>query len=53
MTILRGWPYLFMNPLKKLQRRSLIPLRRDHGLRDLAFMMDGAPEVAELADVAQ
>jgi hypothetical protein len=34
----------------KLQRRSLVPLRRDYTLQDFAFnMVDGAPEVAELA----
>jgi hypothetical protein len=33
----------------KLQRRSLVPLRRDYSLQDFAFMVDGAPEVAELA----
>jgi len=37
------------DPLEKLQRRSLIPLRRDHRLQDLAFMVDGTPEIAELA----
>ena len=29
--------------------RRLVPLRRDHSLQDLAFMVDGAPKVAELA----
>src|SRR5208283_396956 len=37
------------DPLQKLQRRSLVPLRRDHRLQDLAFMVDSAPEIAELA----
>src|SRR5271166_405063 len=47
--IFRGWPYLFMIRLRKLQRRSLVPSCRDHSLQDLAFMVDGAPEIAELA----
>jgi len=37
------------DPLEKLQRRSLVPSCRDHSLQDLAFMVDGAPEIAELA----
>jgi hypothetical protein len=37
------------DPPEKLQRRHLVPLRRDHSLQDLAFMVDGAPKVAELA----
>jgi hypothetical protein len=35
--------------LEKLQRRSFVPSCRDHRLQDLAFMVDGAPEIAELA----
>src|SRR5271169_1920835 len=35
--------------LKKLQRRSLVPLRSDDRFQNLAFMIDGAPEIAELA----
>ena len=35
---------------EKLQRRSLVPLRRDDRFQDLAFMVDSAPEIAELAD---
>jgi hypothetical protein len=35
--------------LEKLQRRSLVPFRRDNSLQNLAFMIDGAPEIAELA----
>src|SRR5271166_562470 len=35
--------------LEKLPRRGLVPLRSDHRLQDLAFMVDGAPEIAELA----
>src|SRR5271166_4541983 len=35
--------------LEKLQRRGLIPLRGDHRFQNLAFMIDGAPEIAELA----
>ena len=37
------------DPLEKLQRRSLVPLRSDHCLQNLALMIDGAPEIAELA----
>ena len=37
------------DPLEKLQRRSLVSLRSDHRLQNLAFMVDGAPEIAELA----
>src|SRR5271155_1998705 len=37
------------DPLEKLQRRSLVPLRGDHRLQHLAFMVDGAPQIAELA----
>jgi hypothetical protein len=39
----------FHDPLQKLQRRSFAPLRRYHRLQDLALMIDGAPETAELA----
>src|SRR5271169_6111319 len=35
--------------LEKLQRRSFVPLCSDHRLQDLAFTVDGAPEIAELA----
>src|SRR5271157_3738969 len=35
--------------LENLQRRSLVPACGDHRLQDLAFMVDRAPEVAELA----
>jgi hypothetical protein len=34
---------------QKLQRRSLVPLRCDHRFRSLALMIDGPPEIAELA----
>src|SRR5260370_37230077 len=40
---------LLHDPLEKLRRRSFVPLRRDDSLQDLAFMVDGAPEIAELA----
>ncbi len=40
---------LLHDALEKLQRCGLIPLRRDHRLQDLAFMVDGAPEMAEHA----
>ena len=35
--------------LEKLQRRSFVPLCTDHRLQDLAFVIDGAPELVELA----
>src|SRR5271166_851629 len=35
--------------LEKLQRRSLVPLRRHHGFQDLALVIDSPPEIAELA----
>ena len=34
--------------LEKPQRRGLVPLRRDDRFQDLAFMVDSAPEIAEL-----
>ena len=37
------------DPLEKLQRRRLAALRGDDRFQDLAFMIDGAPEIAELA----
>ena len=37
------------DPLQKPQRRSLVPLRGDHRFQDLAFVIDGPPEIAELA----
>ena len=37
---------LLQDPLEKLQRRSLVSLRSDHRLQNLAFMVDGAPERA-------
>src|SRR5271169_2470488 len=40
---------LLHEPLEKLQRRSLVPPRGDHSLQNLAFMVDGAPKIAELA----
>ena len=33
------------DPLEELKRRSLVPLRRDYRLQDLAFMVDGPPEI--------
>src|SRR5277367_5495757 len=35
--------------LEKLQRRGLVPLRGDHGLQNFALVIDGTPEMAELA----
>src|SRR3984957_13574055 len=40
---------LLHDPLEKFQRRSLVPPRGDHRLQDFAFMVDGAPKIAELA----
>src|SRR5262245_11962704 len=41
---------VFLHDLfRKLKRRSLVSLRRHHSLQDLAFMIDGAPEISELA----
>ena len=37
------------DPLQKLQRRSLVPLRSDHRFQNLAFVVDCPPETAELA----
>ena len=44
-----GRPYFFMIRLRKLQRVGLVSLRRDHCLKDLTFVIHGAPQVAELA----
>src|SRR5277367_754358 len=35
--------------LEKLERPSLIPLRGDHAFQNLSFVIDGAPEITELA----
>src|SRR5271166_5424095 len=40
---------LLHDSLEKLQRCSLVPSCRDHSLQDFAFVVDGAPEMAELA----
>jgi hypothetical protein len=48
VTTFRGRPY-FLRIRLKLQRRSLVPLCGDHRLQDLAFVVDSAPEIAELA----
>jgi len=37
------------DPLEKLQCGSFVSIRRDHGLQDLALMIEGAPEITELA----
>src|SRR5271166_4504400 len=39
----------FHDALQKLQRRGLVPLRRDHGFQNLALVIDSPPEIAELA----
>jgi hypothetical protein len=49
VTMLRGAPVLHHYPLEKLQRRRLVPLRRDDRRQDLALMIDRAPEVAKPA----
>ena len=46
--MLRGAPYFFRSCLRSFNAAA-VPLHRDHRLHDLAFMVDGAPEVAELA----
>src|SRR5271165_4143414 len=43
-------PAIFLHdPLQKLQRRGLVPLRGDHCFQNLAFVIDSPPEIAELA----
>src|SRR6185312_16660541 len=42
-------PVFLHDPLEKLQRRDFVPPRGDHSLQDLALMVDGAPQIAELA----
>jgi hypothetical protein len=42
-------PVFLHDPLEKLQRRGFVPPRGDHSLQDLALMVDGAPQIAELA----
>ena len=43
-------PAIFLHDaLQKLQRRSLVSLRGHHRFQDLAFVIDGMPEIAELA----
>src|SRR5271166_5390155 len=37
------------DPLEKLQRRRPVPLSSDERFQNLAFMIDGAPKIAELA----
>src|SRR5271165_3672610 len=36
------------DPLEKVQRRSLVPLRGDHRFQNLAFVIGSPPEIAEL-----
>src|SRR5271156_421073 len=40
---------LLHGALQKLERCSLVPLRGDHRFPDLAFVINGPPEIAELA----
>src|SRR6202044_377476 len=42
-------PVFLHDPFEKLERRSLVALRRDHSLQDLALMVDGAPQIADSA----
>ena len=43
-------PVFLHDPLKKCERRSLVPPRCDHSLQYLAFVIDGeTPEIAEPA----
>ena len=49
MTTLRGRAIFLHDSLEQLQRRGFVPLCRNHRLQDLAFMVNSAPEVAELA----
>src|SRR5208337_3868799 len=43
-------PAIFLHDaLEKFQRRSPVPLRSDDRFQNLAFMVDSAPEIAELA----
>ena len=45
---LSGWPYFFMMRLRNFSAAALSRCRDDR-LQDLAFMVDSAPEIAELA----
>ena len=42
-------PVFLHDPLEKLQRRGFVSLRGSHRFQDLALMVDGAPQIAELA----
>src|SRR5271155_4182502 len=44
-----GSTILLHDALQKLEGRSLVPLRGDHGFQNLAFVIDSPPEIAELA----
>ena len=48
MTIFCGRPYVFMMRLRNFSAAAFSALQY-HRLQDLAFMIDGAPEIAELA----
>jgi hypothetical protein len=47
--MLREVPYFFVIRLRSFSAGDFVPLRRDHCLQDLAFMIDRAPQIAELA----
>ena len=47
--MLRRSPVFLHDPLEKLQRRGFVSLRGSHRFQDLALMVDGAPQIAELA----
>ena len=46
---LPGSAVFLQDPFEELQRRGLVTLRSDDRFQDLAFMVDGAPEIAKLA----
>ena len=43
------WAIFLHNALEELERRGLVPLRRDHSLQHLAFMINSAPKIAKPA----
>ena len=47
--MLCGRPYFFMILLRSFSAPTLVSLRGDHSLQRLAFMVGGAPKIAELA----
>jgi len=49
VTIFRGRPYFFMIRLRSFTAAALSRFAVTDRFQDLAFMIDGAPEIAELA----